>query len=204
MSGEHSEIIDLIDKITEAKSDVATTKFWSDNVLREKLISNAERLVSLVRTPEEIVLHQSTLPVQNFTIRTAIDLALFNLVPSSGSGIHIDDLSKAVKVDEHLLTRLLRVCTSISLFCSPSPSHYAQTPLSAIFLSSPHRDHFAQIYDFTGRAVYMLPSWLRTTHYRYPIEYSAAPFQYALGTPLGFWEYLDEDPARAKLFNSGY
>lgn len=49
----------------------------------------------------------------------------------------------------------------------------------------------------------MMPYFLRSTRYRYPIEYSAAPFQYALNTPLGFWEYLDEDPQRARLFNSG-
>ncbi|KAL9041934.1 MAG: hypothetical protein Q9214_003940, partial [Letrouitia sp. 1 TL-2023] len=203
MSADKTDIVGLIDEIYKVKEDLITGDFWSNNPLREKLISNAEKLASVARKPEETILFQSTQSAQNFAIRTAVDLALFDRIPSSGSGISIADLSRAVNVDERLLARILRACTSISLFQELRPSHYIHTPLSSVFLHSPHRDHFTQIYDFTGRAVYMMPYYLRATRYRYPIEYSAAPFQYALHTPLGFWEYLDEDPRRARLFSSG-
>ncbi|KAL9608390.1 MAG: hypothetical protein Q9167_006770 [Letrouitia subvulpina] len=203
MSADSTVIIGLIDEIHNAKKHLGNGDFWLNSPLREKLISTAEKLASAARKPEETILFHSTQPAQNFAIRTAVDLGLFDRIPSSGSGISITDLSRAVNVDERLLARILRACTSISLFQEPRLSHYIHSPLSSIFLHAPHRDHFTQIYDFTGRAVYMMPYFLHSTRYRYPIEYSSAPFQYALHTPLGFWEYLDEDPQRAKLFNSG-
>lgn len=130
MSVDNTEIIGLIDEIYSVKDDLSTGDFWSNNPLREKLVSSAEKLASAARKPEEIILFQSTqvwLPIrhykeqrpstndvrfvpvqsaQNFAIRTAVDLALFDRIPSSGSGISITDLSRAVKVDERLLGKL--------------------------------------------------------------------------------------------------
>ena len=62
---------------------------------------------------------------------------------------------------------------------------------------------FKQMYDFVGKAVYAMPNFFELTNYQNPTKYNDGPFQYGHRTSLGFWEYLKEDPRRAKLFNSG-
>ena len=62
---------------------------------------------------------------------------------------------------------------------------------------------FKQMYDFLGKGVYALPQFLESTEYQNPTDYDNAAFQYGHNTSLGFWEYLKEDPERAKIFNNG-
>ena len=46
------------------------------------------------------------------------------------------------------------------------------------------------------------PDYFRKTGYRNPIDALHRPFQYAFGTELAFFEYLHQDPAQVKLFNT--
>ena len=97
----------------------------------------------------------------------------------------------------------MRACTSTHCFHEVSPSHYTQNAFSAIFLVPANRDMFQQMYDFVGHAVYAMPHFLKSIKYHSPTDYHNSPFQYGHRTSLGFWEYLKEDPERAKVFNSG-
>ena len=83
------------------------------------------------------------------------------------------------------------------------PSHYTQNAFSAIFLVPANRDMFQQMYDFVGHAVYAMSHFLESIKYQNPTDYHNSAFQYGHHTGLGFWEYLKEDPERAKTFNSG-
>lgn len=62
---------------------------------------------------------------------------------------------------------------------------------------------FRQMYDFAGKAVYLLPHFLASTGWKNPTDYDNSPFQFGHQTKLGIWEYLQEDPARMAVFNSG-
>ena len=97
----------------------------------------------------------------------------------------------------------MRACTSTHLFQEVSPLHYAHNAFSAIFLVDANRDMFQQMYDFLGQGVYAIPYFLTSTNYQNPTDYNNSAFQYGHHTSLGFWEYLKEDPERAKVFNSG-
>ncbi len=97
----------------------------------------------------------------------------------------------------------MRACTSTHLFQETSPSHYTQNAFSAIFVIPANRDMFKQMYDFLGQGVYTMPRFLESTKYQNPTDYNNSPFQFGHHTSLGFWEYLKEDPERAKIFNSG-
>ena len=62
---------------------------------------------------------------------------------------------------------------------------------------------FKQMYDFLGQGVYSMPRFLKSTKYQNPTDYNHSAFQYGHCTSLGFWEYLADDPERAKVFNNG-
>ena len=59
------------------------------------------------------------------------------------------------------------------------------------------------MYDFVGKALYMMPRFFKASGYHNPTDYNHSPFQYGHDTSLGIWEYLKEDPERSRLFNSG-
>lgn len=101
------------------------------------------------------------------------------------------------------LVRMMRACTSTHLFREVSPYHYVHNAFSAILLTPSNRDMFKQMYDFTGRGVYSLPNFLATKGYKNPTDYDDSSFQYSHNTKLGLWEYLREEPERARVFNSG-
>lgn len=61
----------------------------------------------------------------------------------------------------------------------------------------------AQMYDFACKGVFVLPEYGLKTGWQSIGTYNDGPFQLGARTHLGFWEYLKEDPARLKLFNSG-
>ena len=112
------------------------------------------------------------------------------------------------KVKQHIthtktLVRVMRACTSTHLFQEVSPLHYAHNAFSTIFLVPANRDMFRQMYDFLGQGVYAIPHFLASINYKNPTDYNNSAFQYGHHTSLGFWEYLKEDPERAKVFNSG-
>lgn len=97
----------------------------------------------------------------------------------------------------------MRACASTHIFTETSPEHYAHNPFSLIFTVTSNRDMFRQMYDFVGKAVYLLPDFLASTGWKNPTDYNNSPFQYGHHTKLGIWEYLQEDPARMAIFNSG-
>lgn len=61
----------------------------------------------------------------------------------------------------------------------------------------------AQMYDFTCKGVFALPEFGTKTSWKSNGTYEYGPFQLGANTDLGFWEYLQEEPERMKLFNSG-
>ena len=97
----------------------------------------------------------------------------------------------------------MRACTSTHLFQEVSPGYYVHNAFSSIFLQSSNQDMFVQMYDCLGQAVYSMPHFLKETDYRNPTDYSHSPFQYGHRTDLGFWEWLEQTPEKARVFNSG-
>ncbi|MCJ1286657.1 hypothetical protein MMC26_006003 [Xylographa opegraphella] len=190
------EIGSIINELTDEATSLS-------NCRREELIRNAERLAIAAREPEENLYYQATQTAQNSAIRTAIGMGVFERTPLSGDGISARDLAAISNVDERLLVRVMRACSSTHLFREISPSHYTHNAFSTIFLIPSNRDMFKQMYDFLGQGVYAMPHFLNSRGYQNPTEYHDSAFHYGHHTRLGFWEYLKADPERARLFNSG-
>lgn len=97
----------------------------------------------------------------------------------------------------------MRACICADLVLEIAPSTYQKTTMSDFFADPRNRDMFKQMFDFVGQALYKMPRYLRLKGYANPVDYNDGPFQYGHETTLGFWEYLNEEPERIKVFNSG-
>ena len=59
------------------------------------------------------------------------------------------------------------------------------------------------MYDFTSKGVFALPEFLASKGWKEHDSYQDGPFQLGAHTELGFWEYIQEDPQRTRMFNAG-
>lgn len=59
------------------------------------------------------------------------------------------------------------------------------------------------MYDFTGQGVLAIPAFGESNGWQTAGDYYRGPFQLALSTDLGYWEYLAAHPERMKSFNTG-
>ncbi|KAL8992366.1 MAG: hypothetical protein Q9169_007152 [Polycauliona sp. 2 TL-2023] len=99
----------------------------------------------------------------------------------------------------------MRALISTQLFSETGEreSRYVHNAFSAMFLSPVNRDISKQMYKFVGKAVCMMPQFSRSTGYRNSTDYNHSPFQHGHDNSLGLWEYLNEEPERLRMFNSG-
>ncbi|KAL8677371.1 MAG: hypothetical protein Q9186_006190 [Xanthomendoza sp. 1 TL-2023] len=200
------ELIEAISNVSHESTSKDGQGLSLSNENRKKLIEYAEKLAIAAREPEENLYFQASQLAQNSTIRTAIDIGVFDRVPLPGNtSISRSELSTALKVDPDLLARIMRALTSSHLFTETFDlePYYNHNAFSAMFLLPANRDMFKQLYDFVGQALYTMPRFLESTGYRNPSDYHHSPFQYGHNTSLGLWEFLNEKPERLRLFNSG-
>lgn len=97
----------------------------------------------------------------------------------------------------------MRACTACHLFTETGKELYTHNAYSRCFLGEADRDMFRQMYDFGGKATYALPEFLHHTQWQNPEDYAHSAWQLGHHTELGLWEYLNADPQRMKIFNSG-
>ncbi|KAF2203259.1 S-adenosyl-L-methionine-dependent methyltransferase [Delitschia confertaspora ATCC 74209] len=175
----------------------------SNKQVQAALIVAAEKLAIATREPEENVYHIATQIAHNAAIRSIIAMGVFEQMPEDGSPISSSTLASRLNVNEELLIRLLRACTSTHLFANPSPNHYVHTPLSRAYLTPANRAMTAQMYDFTCKGVFALPEFLLLNKFDSAGTYESGAFQMGANTDLTFWDYLAAVPERMQLFSAG-
>lgn len=99
--------------------------------------------------------------------------------------------------------RILRACASAHFLASPGVGLYTHNALSRTYLSPDNRALSAQVYDFTGPGVLAIPEFCESNGWKSAGDYFRGPFQLAVQTDLGYWEYWKTYPDRMKSFNTG-
>ncbi|KAF4536159.1 O-methyltransferase [Lasiodiplodia theobromae] len=153
------------------------------------------------KTPQKPV--QDALIAHNAAVRSVLSMGVLDEVPLDGSAISAEDLASRLNINPELVDRVLRACASTHFFTSPKTSTYAHSALSRVYLSPDNRALSAQMYDFTGQGVLAIPAFGESNGWKTAGDYYHGPFQLALSTDLGYWEYLAAHPERMKSFNTG-
>ena len=97
----------------------------------------------------------------------------------------------------------MRACASVHVFNETDKETWAHNDYSRCFVPVHNRDMFRQMYDFSGRGVHALPFYFEKKGWQKPEDYNYSAFHMGVNTHMGMWEYLNEDPERMKIFNSG-
>lgn len=97
----------------------------------------------------------------------------------------------------------MRACTACHLFKETGNELYTHNAYSRCFLGEADRDMFRQMYEFGGKATYALSEFLRSTQWQNPEDYAHSAWQLGHHTELGVWGFLNADPQRMRIFNSG-
>jgi O-methyltransferase domain len=78
---------------------------------------------------------------------------------------------------------------------------YAHSHLSRILSTGPNRALFYMHNTILGPGAMSLNQYLESHSFSNPTDHHDAPFQYGHKTTLDLWAYLQEKPARSKIFN---
>ncbi|KAF8247315.1 S-adenosyl-L-methionine-dependent methyltransferase [Wilcoxina mikolae CBS 423.85] len=192
-------ISDLVRQIsTSAKPLIDTGNFASEED-RRNLIFAAEKLVAAAKSPGENIFSIAT----QAALRCAIGLGAFDIIPANGASITSSELSTLAGADRELVVRIMRGCTSTGIFHELGEETYSHNALSSTLIDPSNRALITLMYDFNGRSVIALPEFLAKNEWKKPGTYEDGSFQLAARTSLGFWEYLDEDEKRRKVFDMG-
>jgi hypothetical protein len=97
--------------------------------------------------------------------------------------------------------RVMRALTSSHIFEEIAPEQYIHNTMSRLLSEPANRAHFQIQNNILGPAGASLGQFLQSHNLTSPTSHTDAPFQFALNTKLDLWGYLQDDPARAKIFN---
>ncbi|KAI0508577.1 S-adenosyl-L-methionine-dependent methyltransferase [Xylaria bambusicola] len=196
----------LVHRITQAANNLATVngslQFESESARRE-LVAAAEQLLLAVRSPEENIFSIAQQPAQNAALRCAIALGVPDALPANGDSCSLDDLSRTLKAEKTLLSRILRACVATSTLSEPSELCYAHNAVSRTLLSSANRALLTLMYDYNGRAIIALPEFLQARKWQDAGSYRDCSFMLGSHTALPMWEYRDKDERCRETFDLG-
>lgn len=132
-------------------------------------------------------------------LRAIVNLNIQHAVPKEES-ISFSDLARETKIDEDLLTRILRYSVSIGIF-SESPVGYVRHTATSRALTE---EALANVVKWC--ADIQVQSDLRLYEAMDPLRPSSAipkvPFNIAYDTPLGMWDYHAKDKHLEALFSA--
>ncbi|KAL4784448.1 S-adenosyl-L-methionine-dependent methyltransferase [Aspergillus varians] len=166
-----------------------------------RLLNLIDELRLAVETPAETARRLIYQPPQNATLRTVIDLGIFDLLASHGAhGISASKLSAYTNAEKDLIVRLMRVVTALGLCISSEPEVYQSNSRTAIFTQPAGRDGIRCIYDLTMPTLARLPEYFREHQYTIPKEYHSSPMRWVTGQSQ--FEWLAQRQHRQILFNS--
>ncbi|KAK4141039.1 S-adenosyl-L-methionine-dependent methyltransferase [Dichotomopilus funicola] len=177
---------------------------FSDETKRAQFVAAAEKLSSAARYVDENVFHTVTRLTLTSVIRCACSLNIFAVVPAAeGAAISAGAIASAVDADPVVTVRLMRALVACNFFVEVGEETYSHNALSRAFLVPETLGMFKEIYDMVGAGAYALPAFLAKTQWRNPEDYDHSAFHLGAHTNLGFWEYLEADPAKLQAFNAG-
>ncbi|KAI1462248.1 S-adenosyl-L-methionine-dependent methyltransferase [Annulohypoxylon moriforme] len=179
-----------------------------DSFQNEEDRSRAEDLILdalvRVRKPWDIALnHNWANPCTNAAIKTLIDAGVFKKWVEIGSKPQTSvELARLTDTDPTLIKRIVRQLASQHLLVETAEDTYAPTPWATTLGSDPS---FPALYgslyhDITSVMFGGMPSFLKKTGYKNPIDDKNGVIQHVQGPDASFFGYIVSDPVRTEEF----
>ncbi|KAK6425019.1 hypothetical protein LTR95_016311 [Oleoguttula sp. CCFEE 5521] len=189
----------LIEAITQCNLDVSNGVPGA----REKLLPLSYQLSASVETPTQMIWNTfSTSPLRAATVRTAIDLDIFEtLKAANGRSSSILELANPRNASPDLVRRIVAFLASVDIILETGVDAFSATRISNA-LTTPGI-HGGAIYghDIMARSMWEIPSYLAKRSYQNPSNPLDAPLQDAFNTKEHFFPYVSANPLLVKSFN---
>ncbi|KFY73693.1 hypothetical protein V499_06221 [Pseudogymnoascus sp. VKM F-103] len=165
------------------------------------MTESVKQMQSAIYGPLNMVMLHYEECFRSSSLRTLLEMGVFDILPADGSEMSAEELAKKLGVDEALLVRLMRIVIP-TFFEEPRPEVYTHTPNSRVYLELPLRANFKMMYDETCFASMKMTEFFKKNGYINPDSRSNNPYTYAHDTKgLNMFEFLLQNPERFKNFN---
>ncbi|KAI0111116.1 O-methyltransferase [Nemania sp. FL0031] len=135
-------------------------------------------------------------------LNVLLEFGVFEAVPTKGS-TSIQNIASAVKLDQSVLGRFLRIALTQGIFSEKAPDIYEHTPASAIFRAD-------QAADFYRLGTIQFPNWWKVCDYlkshsaQEAQDTTMVPYSWASGKEGStYYEVMGEDPVMSNAWHKG-
>ncbi|KAL3427024.1 O-methyltransferase family protein [Phlyctema vagabunda] len=167
---------------------------------RAEIVRLSQTITAMVMEPDVNLLITSLQFHTCTCLKVAVDLRIHEHIPKDGI-ISAKALAEAVKADEELLVRIMRVLTAKFIFAEPKPGHYSHTGMSWVLSKTNMVDLVSHRLDDVYRSASREAEALALINYREPSAGDVLGFNLAFSTKSNFWTFNEvDDPERGQRF----
>lgn len=187
--------IDALEKELQALSkDVA-----EDGQARQKLLVVTQQATAMLETPPETIWKLLFQPHLNASIRTAIEMGLFDALNKSESAKTATELAGITGGDKLLIVRILRPLAAMHMVIETGYETYVAGPVSKAFAIPALLGGFKFMHDEGALCCTKMHEFLAQTAYKNP-EGPMGVFQHTENTQLPFFPWLMQYPEKLTSF----
>ncbi|KAJ5758155.1 uncharacterized protein N7511_006849 [Penicillium nucicola] len=170
-------------------------------VARKKLLDTLRDLQYSIEAPEDAMQRVIHMNLHFASIRTALDLNIFNDILDSAEPSTIDQLAAKHSVDPLLLGRILRYLASLGVIKEAGRDTFAATPYTSNLARPEIQAGLYVYFDMCNPTYQEMPRYLKETGYKNPTSFTDGIFQRAHNTDLHTFAFVHGDPVRSAHFN---
>jgi len=187
--------IEVVEKELKALSGEVS----KDEEARKRLLGVSHQATAMLEAPAETIWRLLFIPHVNASIRTAIELGLFEALNKSEGPKNATQLAKITGGDKLLIVRILRPLTAIHFVIEAGFETYAAGSVSKAFDLPGLLGGFKFMHDEAAFSCTKMAEFLAQNGYKNP-EGPNGVFQYAEKTDLHMFPWLMQHPAKLTNF----
>ncbi|RVX74920.1 hypothetical protein B0A52_01197 [Exophiala mesophila] len=169
------------------------------------LINLAKKIQYSLMDPGQMVQAHSLQMAEQVSVRTLLDLKVFEQFPEQGRTISVQALSDKTGVQAALLERLLRPLAGSGFLTQSPDGTFGATKFSTAYTSFPGL-FFTLMFDHFLQPMTDLPAYIKKHGPVEPTSFYINPYsEYhnAADSGLTTWEIMSKDPEKLKTFQIG-
>ncbi|KAK6607355.1 hypothetical protein H4I95_05004 [Botrytis cinerea] len=176
----------------------------SGMTLHEKqgLLSAAKQLVDKLEGPETGIWKVVFGPQANATLRSAIEIRIFEVFEDNNEPRNADQLARQTGAEKLLLVRIMRALTSVGIFTEVGEETYTHNMRSKLFTNITFRTMMRGMSSILAPYLVKLPEYLSSTSFQNPSNGEQNLFQYTMNTKMDYFDWLHTQPRDLEIFSA--
>ena len=167
---------------------------------RKKLLEVCQMSLGKVATPTEQVWQMLYQPHVSASIRTNLDLGVFDILNQSEIPLTASQLAQSTGADKLLLVRLLRPLAKVQVVTETAPETYAAGPICIALDKHTLSGGWKFMHDDCNLPCVRLHEFLKETKYQNPASVDEGNFQFSHSVDIPLFPYLQQKPDHQRNF----